>query len=197
MNFLAHIYLSGEDRELMIGNFIADAVKGSHYKKYPYRIKQGILLHRAIDHFTDTHPTVKQSIKRLRPKYGLYSGIIVDIFYDHFLAANWKNYSDQPLAEYVAQFYKILQAHAAILPERILNFMPYMLKDNWLLSYATIPGISRILDQMNHRTKGRSKMTFASSELEAYYLDFQKEFEFFFIELKAFSEVKTKELLAL
>ena len=194
MNFLAHIYLSGEDEGITIGNFIADGIKGKQYKKYPLQIQKGILLHRGIDSFTDQHPTVRKSTKRLHENYGHYSGVIVDILYDHFLAKNWKNYHSQPLDEYVGEFYEMLRKYFEILPTRIQRMMPYMIADNWLLSYATVEGISNILTQMNRRTKERSKMNLAVIELEQYYTEFETEFTCFFEELKTFSKNKIKEL---
>lgn len=194
MNFLAHIYLSGEDEGITIGNFIADGIKGKQYKKYPLQIQKGILLHRGIDSFTDQHPTVRQSTKRLHENYGHYSGVIVDILYDHFLAKNWKNYHSQPLDEYVGEFYEMLRKYFEILPTRIQRMMPYMIADNWLLSYATVEGISNILTQMNRRTKEQSKMNLAVIELEQYYTEFETEFTCFFEELKTFSKNKIKEL---
>ncbi|MBX2828883.1 MAG: acyl carrier protein phosphodiesterase [Flavobacteriaceae bacterium] len=194
MNFLAHIYLSGEDEGITIGNFIADGIKGKKYVEYPPQIQKGILLHRAIDSYTDQHPTVKQSTKRLHKNYGHYSGVIVDILYDHFLAKNWKKYHDTPLAEYVEDFYELLRANFEILPSRIQRMMPHMISDNWLLSYASIQGISKILSQMNVRTKGKSKMNFAVLELEEYYTEFEQEFTDFFEELTAYSKNKLAEL---
>jgi len=194
MNFLAHIYLSGEDEGVTIGNFIADGIKGKRYQKYPQTIQKGILLHRAIDSYTDSHLTVRKSTKRLHENYGHYSGVIVDILYDHFLAKNWKDYSDVPLDVYVANFYETLRNSYEILPTRIQRMMPYMISDNWLLSYATVPGISKILNQMNVRTKGVSKMNFAVMELEEYYEEFEAEFTSFFAELIAFSQNKLAEL---
>ncbi|PKV51767.1 acyl carrier protein phosphodiesterase [Aquimarina sp. MAR_2010_214] len=189
MNFLAHIYLSGEDPELKIGNFIADSVKGKkQLLQFPTRIQQGITLHRKIDSYTDSHSIVRQSVSRLFPKYRHYSTVIVDVLYDHFLATNWKEYSDIPLETYVAEFYDLLHEYHEVLPKQIQNFMPYMIKDNWLLSYATIPGIGTILYQMNQRTKNRSKMNFAVIELEQYYSDFDKEFRSFFEELELYTK---------
>ncbi len=184
MNFLAHIYLSGDDQQLQLGNFMADAIKGKKYLEYPDKIQEGILVHRAIDSYTDSHPIVRQSISRLFPKYRHYSGVIVDILYDHYLAANWANYSEISLAQYCQNFYALLEAHFDMLPKKVQNFMPYMIRDNWLLSYATIPGIAKILDQMNHRTKNVSKMSFAVVELEEHYEEFKSEFETFFPELE-------------
>lgn len=194
MNFLAHIYLSGDDEGITIGNFIADGIKGKKYKDYPAKIQKGILLHRAIDSYTDSHPTVKQSTKRLHKNYGHYSGVIVDILYDHFLAKNWKKYHTMPLDEYIQDFYELLRTNFEVLPLRIQRMMPYMISDNWLLSYATIQGISKILTQMNVRTKGISKMNFAVLELEEYYTEFEQEFTDFFDELIAYSKNKLSQL---
>ncbi|RZS90523.1 ACP phosphodiesterase [Aquimarina brevivitae] len=194
MNFLAHIYLSGDDDHLKIGNFIADSVKGKKYETYPKNIQKGILLHRKIDRFTDTHFIVRESVARLFPKYGHYSRVIIDIIYDHFLAADWNNYSSVPLEQYVAEFYTLLQDNYSVLPKRIQNFLPYMIADNWLLSYATIPGIGKILYQMNQRTKNRSKMNLAVNELETYYSDFNNEFVSFFKELQTYTQHEIKKL---
>ena len=198
MNFLAHIYLSGDDEGVTIGNFIADGIKGKKYLKFPPTIQKGILLHRAIDSYTDGHPTVKQSMSRLRANYGHYSGIIVDIVYDHYLARNWADYHPQPLPEYVDDFYELLRKNFEILPMRIQRMMPYMMADNWLVNYATLPGISTILNQMNRRTQMRTKrdagMNFAIVELEKYYGEFEEEFTSFFAELITYSENKLKEL---
>lgn len=195
MNYLAHIYLSEENEGITIGNFIADGIKGKKYLKFPEEIQKGIILHRAIDSFTDQHPIVKKSTKRLHKNYGHYSGVIVDILYDHFLAKNWKRYSDTPLEEYIDTFYTLLRSNIEILPMRIQKMMPYMISDNWLLSYASLKGISKILYQMNYyRTKQKSKMNFAILELEKYYDEFESEFTSFFEELRTFSQHKIKSL---
>lgn len=194
MNFLAHIYLSGDDDELKIGNFIADSVKGKKFSQFPDQVQKGITLHRKIDSYTDSHPIVRKSVLRLFPKYGHYSSVIVDILYDHFLAAYWNEFSSTPLEIYVADFYKLLETNYEILPKRVQDFLPYMFRDNWLLSYASIPGIGRILYQMNHRTKNRSKMNFAVIELEKYYSDFEKEFRTFFEELELFTKNEMRTL---
>jgi len=153
MNYLAHIYLSGDNESVTIGNFIADGIKGKDYMKYPEDIQIGILLHREIDTYTDAHKIVRQSTKKLHKNYGHYSGVIVDILYDHFLAKNWSQYSKVSLADYIETFYTSLDTNIDVLPERILKMMPYMIADNWLLSYATIEGIQRVLDGMNRRIK--------------------------------------------
>ncbi len=190
MNFLAHIYLSGDNEELKIGNFIADSVKGKQYLEYPPEIIKGIVLHRAIDTFTDTHPIVSKSVERLFERYGHYSRVIVDILYDHFLAANWKDYSDIPLKIYTEDFYKLLQDNFEILPKPVQNFLPYMVADNWLYNYRKIEGIEKILFQMNRRIKYRAKMHLAVEELREFYEEFEDEFTRFFEELRAYVKVE-------
>ncbi len=194
MNFLAHIYLSFNDEEVTIGNFIADSIRGNKYKHLPESVQKGIKLHRFIDTFTDAHPTVRQSTKRLHENYSHYSGVIVDIFYDHFLAKNWKDYSDIPLADFVDNFYNILETNYAILPEKTKHMMPYMMADNWILNYANLEGIGQVLNGMNRRTKNISKMNFAILDLEKYYDEFEIEFSSFFRELIHFSKQKYNSL---
>ncbi len=194
MNFLAHIYLSGNNESVTIGNFIADGIRGKKYLKFPEEIQTGILLHRQIDTFTDAHKTVRESTKRLHKNYGHYAGVIVDILYDHFLAKNWSNYSDIPLDAYVDTFYDSLQDNFEVLPSRIQKMMPHMIADNWLLSYATIEGISKVLVGMNKRTENRSKMNLAVNELQEFYDEFEDEFTRFFEELIQFSNKKLIEI---
>lgn len=194
MNYLAHIYLSGEDDELRIGNFIADSVKGKEYLDFPERIGQGIILHRAIDDFTDSHPIFKESTGRLFEKYGHYSRVIVDILYDHFLAANWKMFSDTSLETYSEDFYELLKQNTEILPERVQYFLPFMVRDNWLLSYATIEGIGRILSQMNRRTEFQSRMNLATEDLKLHYSEFENDFFRFFAEIQEFCEQEISKL---
>ncbi|RRQ48442.1 DUF479 domain-containing protein [Maribacter algicola] len=190
MNFLAHIYLSFNDKDITIGNFIADSIRGNKYKHLPPRIQQGILLHRAIDTFTDAHNIPKISSKRLHKNYSHYSRVIVDIFYDHFLAKNWSVYSDVPLELFVDNFYDSLEEYYHFLPDSTKHMMPYMIADNWLLNYSNMEGIAKVLTGMNRRTQNKSKMNFAILDLEQNYDDFEEEFTQFFEELVIFSKQK-------
>lgn len=188
MNFLAHIYLSNDIDDVIIGNFIADNIRGKRYQNYPIGIQKGILLHRQIDTFTDAHPTVRLSTKRLHKNYGHYSGVIVDILYDHFLAKNWNTYSQVDLDLYTKRFYDLMMSNFEGLPERTQNMLPYMISGNWLLNYAKIEGIQSVLNGMNRRTKFKSNMNLATRELIQYYKEFESEFTSFFEELITFSD---------
>lgn len=190
MNFLAHIYLSGDNDLIKIGNFMADGIRGKHFESYPLEIQKGIILHRAIDTFTDAHPIFRKSTKKLHKKYHHYAGVIVDVFYDHFLAKNWNTYSDEKLDHFVARFYQSLHDNHINLSERTKGMMPYMIEHNWLVSYQTVEGINRILTQMDQRTKNESKMRFATNDLSEFYPEFEEEFTNFFQELILFSKTK-------
>jgi acyl carrier protein phosphodiesterase len=194
MNFLAHIYLSFDDDEVAIGNFIADSIRSRKYTHLPIKIQKGIQLHRAIDAYTDSHTLHKQSSKRLYPIYRHYSRVIVDIFYDHFLAKNWLQYSDMPLDQYVGDFYYLLERNYNLLPKGVQRMMPYMITDNWLLNYGNIEGISKVLNGMNRRTQNKSKMNLAVHELQTYYTDFEDDFTRFFEDLILFSKQKYASL---
>jgi acyl carrier protein phosphodiesterase len=190
MNFLAHIYLSGDDDLIKIGNFMADGIRGKHFESYPLKIQKGIILHRAIDTFTDAHPVFRQSTKRLHAQYHHYAGVITDVFFDHFLAKNWNTYSEEKLEEYVARFYLSLQDNYENLSEKTKALMPIMLKENWLLSYQSVEGIKHILTQMDRRTNNESKMRLATKELTEFYSEFEQEFTIFFEEIRAYTNQK-------
>ncbi len=190
MNFLAHIYLSGDDDLVKIGNFMADGIRGRDFEKYPEKVQKGILLHRAIDTFTDAHPVFRQSTKRLHADHHHFAGVIVDIFYDHYLAMNWGKFSTEPLADFVSNFYKSLEYNFHILSERTKKMMPFMIDQNWLLSYKSVDGIEHILTQMDRRTGHKSNMKTSVASLKEFYTDYESEFLSFFEDVREF--VKTK-----
>ena len=173
---------------------MADSIRGQHYLEYPDEVRNGILLHRAIDTFTDAHPVYRKSKHRLHEKYGHYSGVIMDIVYDHYLARNWAKYSDETLEDYAASFYELLQDNYDILTEKTKDMMPYMISRNWLVSYSSLEGLQMILFQMDHRTKNRVAMHEAVVEVREFYGEFEEEFFLFFEELELHCIEKLKEL---
>jgi acyl carrier protein phosphodiesterase len=193
LNYLAHLYLSGDNPEVMIGNFIADHVIGKHYDGYSKDIIKGVELHRDIDAFTDSHPIVEIGKQRLRPEYHKYTPVIVDIFYDHFLAANWKDYSKIPLREYSDYCYKIVMNDVAILPEGIRKMMPYMIEYDWLYNYSNLDGIEKVMKGMSRRAKFKSNMELSINDLKKDYDLYAAEFKEFFPEIMAFTKAKLDE----
>ena len=175
----------------MIGNFIADSVKGSDFKKYPEGIAKGILMHRAIDHFTDNHPVFLKSVARLRPKYRKYAGVIADIFYDHFLAKNWNDHSEVSLPDFTVRVHELLARNHEHLPERSKHFFQYMLINKIPLPYAEVKGIEKVLYGMSRRAKFESGMENAGEELVEYEKEFESEFNEFFPEMKKHINART------
>jgi len=194
MNFLAHIYLSGNNDFIKIGNLMADGIRGKDYENFPLDVQKGIILHRAIDTFTDAHSVFRISKHRLHENYGHYSGVIIDVFYDHFLAKNWSDYSDEKLSDFVNRFYKSLDDNFEMLNLKTQNMLPYMKKGNWLYNYQFIEEIERVLFQMDNRTKHKSQMGLSVKELKEFYTEFEQEFTLFFKELRKFCAEKLETL---
>lgn len=194
MNFLAHLFLSENNTNIMIGNFIADHIKGNQFSHFDEEIQQGILLHREIDTFTDAHPIVRKSKRRLHKRYGHYGGVIIDIFYDYFLAKNWIQYSEIPLALFTSAIYKLFQNKSSELPVKSQNFINYMIEYNILYNYQFKNGIAKVLNGMNQRTKGKSQMNLAIEDLELLQSEFENDFTLFFRDLQAFTKTKLKEI---
>ena len=177
MNFLAHAYLSGDNTKLLVGNFIGDFVKGRSYENFDKDIARGVKLHRSIDSYTDQHPVVRQSKRRLSVTYRHYSGVIVDIFYDHFLAIHWSNYHTEELERFTHHIYDTLEYYDNILPEKMKLVLKYMKQDNWLLQYATIKGIHQALIGMSRRARFKSNMEEAVEDLTKDYSLYEEEFK--------------------
>ncbi len=173
---------------------MADSIRGKEHRSYPEQIQKGVLLHRAIDTFTDTHPVTRQSNKRLFPKYSHYSRVIVDIFYDHYLARNWDMYSEVPLEEFTKGFYGLLEENLHIMPGPVKKMAPYMISENWLLSYRDLQGIQKVLRGLNRRTGHKSGMDQAVDDLKGHYREFGDEFTTFFEDLVIFSRQKKATL---
>ena len=148
MNYLAHIFLSGDDRRVQIGNFVGDAVKGRAYENYPLGFREGILLHREIDDYTDHHPVVREVVDMLRGGFGRYSGVLTDIYFDHLLARSFQSYSGQSLRWFAFGFYRALVLNYRHLPERFKGFLWHFILTNRLVRYASLSGIKRSLEIM-------------------------------------------------
>ena len=190
MNYLAHTYLSGDNDNIKVGNFLGDWVKGSDYMLYAEDVRTGIMMHRNIDDFSDRHSIVLLSASRLKSRYARYSGVVIDILYDHFLASNWKDFCTVPLREYVNRLHNLMLNNFGILPMRLQNFLPGFMNERWIERYATLDGIREVLDTMSKRTSLPNETEFAISVIEAHYSVFQHEFFDFFGQIIEFVENK-------
>jgi acyl carrier protein phosphodiesterase len=180
LNYLAHIYLSGTNEEILVGNFIGDYVKGFELGRFNELVRKGIMLHRHIDSFTDTNIIVKRSKTRILEKYHKYAGIIVDILYDHFLVTNWPSYSSVPIDEFVHNVHSTLTRHVEMLPEGVKLFLPSFINNNWIQKYSTIEGIEDVLHKMSARTTLPEETDYAIRVLREEYYKFDSEFSAFF-----------------
>jgi acyl carrier protein phosphodiesterase len=175
MNFLGHLYLSGTEPLVIVGNFMADAVKGRDLARFHPQLQEGIRMHRAIDVFTDQHALTLTGRQRLRAQAGKYAGVALDVFYDHVIAANWSELHPEPLPDFAQRMYRLLNAHLDVLPERTRHMLPYMVQHDWLTSYARLEGIGRALHGLSHRVPGGEGLRGAERVLEQYYADYRIE----------------------
>jgi acyl carrier protein phosphodiesterase len=196
MNYLAHTYLSFGQEEVLVGNFIADFVKGKMLLNYPRAITEGILLHREIDRYTDTYPLVRAGQSYLRPNFGHYSTVITDIFFDYFLGKNWDKFNDQPLEDFIESTFLILEKNSKYFPDRFSKMFYWMRKDNWLLQYGTLEGIQMSLTGLSKRTRFESKMEVAHLALIEREAEFEVIFFAFFKDLETFAKAKLIEIKA-
>ena len=190
MNFLAHTYLSGGNEEIIVGNFMGDYVKGKNYLLFPEQVKKGILIHRDIDSFTDMHEVTRRSKQRLASRYHKYAGIIIDIFYDHFLASLWDSYSTLPLNDFVNRTYDLLKRNYKVLPDSIKRWFPTFLENNWMMAYTNVEGIELVLERMSANTSLPDHSAFAVEVLRDQYSLFMDDFLEFFPMIVQFLEEK-------
>lgn len=186
MNYLAHSYLSFNKSELIIGNFIADSIQGNRFEGLSEGIIKGINLHRQIDSFTDAHPIYLTSKHRFSKDFGKYSGVLMDMIYDHFLAKNFGHYSDVSLQEYCSQLYKLLHQNHELLPEPAKRFYGYMTEHNVLFNYSSIQGLEIVLTHLNHRIRHRYQLNESIPLLLKQYDEIEEEFFIFFGELEEY-----------
>jgi len=190
MNFLGHLYLSRRHSdEIIVGNFIADGVRGKELKELPPIVLQGIKLHRSIDDFTDKNAWVKKSKQRLYSDYGKYAPVVVDIFYDHFLATEWDNYSSEiALKDFAQSSYDLLESYPQYLTDHIKFLLTHMRNQNWLYHYSEIKSLEKTFEGMSRRATFNSRMETACEALLKDYDLYKKEFNAFFPEIIRFVE---------
>lgn len=169
MNFLGHLYLAGDDPQIRIGNFIADHIKGIPLTHFPAQVTRGIMMHRAIDYHTDTHPALVECRSMLRPGYRKYAGVVLDVLLDYFIAQNWESYSPLPLKPFIYRFYLQLIRYWRILPPYWKRLLPTFIKDNRIYRYRHLDGICESLDIMARTTSLPDASDFARRTVEENY----------------------------
>ena len=195
MNFLAHAHLSGNNQDILFGNFIADAIKGKGFERFNIDIQLGIKLHRKIDSYTDRHPVFKETLDRIRNDFGKYSGIVVDIYYDHFLAKNWDQYHHTELAQFAKDVYYVLDQNYTVLPDRTKRLLPFLITQNWLVGYANLRDLQLVFYGMDRRTGLKSGMSNAVKVLKKNYIEINNDFDKYYPQLIEYSDATLVKLL--
>ncbi|MCB1021379.1 MAG: DUF479 domain-containing protein [Bryobacterales bacterium] len=187
MNFLAHVHLSRHDEELMVGQMLGDFLERGWRENLPPRVVEGVNLHHKVDRFTDTHAVFARSRKRLGDELRLYSGVLVDIFYDHFLAQSWARYHPaQPLPAFSAEVYATLERHSGSLTGRFLRVFPSMRAHDWLSGYVRLEAIDRVLLGVSRRLSRPNPIPAGGLALRAHYAALEEDFHEFFPQLEAY-----------
>lgn len=180
MNFLAHLVLSPKETDYILGNLAADFLKGAEREFVSEGVQNGISMHQFVDKFTDTHWLVKASKDRIKNHFRLLSGVIVDVFYDHFLAKDFEHISAISLEEFCEYIYETLEKNIAGLPSRLQRFIPLMIQENILLSYRELEGVQLTLTRINRRIKNQFSVKLAMKDLRDTYASLEKDFRGFF-----------------
>ena len=195
MNFLAHAYLSFQHPQILAGNMISDFVKGAEKNKYANDVRQGIMLHREIDSFTDAHSATKKAKEIFRPYYRLYSGALVDVLYDHFLANDKEIFSDASLKQFTQNVYHVLEQQTTELPGRFVPVLAFLIMEDWLYYYKYDWGIEKSLRGLVRRATYLSESNTAYSLFLNNYTALQHCYENFFPDVKQFAKQRFEELL--
>ncbi|MCI5081641.1 MAG: ACP phosphodiesterase [Saprospiraceae bacterium] len=186
MNFLAHLFLSCQDEELMIGNFIADFIRNREVGAYSKGVQQGIRLHRAIDTYTDNHPIVLEGVRRLRKDHSKYAPVVIDVYYDYLLANNWQKYSDESLEVFTARVYEQLMGQLERMPPILQKRLPLMVADNWLVQYGKLAGLSYTFSRMKSRVSKPEMLDAAPDSLMKDLQKYESEFIAFFPDIQQY-----------
>jgi len=184
MNFLAHLALSANDEDLIIGNFIADTVRKVQYPAFSTAIVRGILLHHHIDEYTDKHATVASAKQLITAEQGKYRGVVLDIIMDHFLAVHFEAYYQEPLESFAERTYEVLSRRSGDLSRGAQRILPYMMEGDWLLSYRSIAGMQKVFNGMSRRTRFSNRMAEAPQQLQQYYRALEGFFHDFYPQLQ-------------
>jgi acyl carrier protein phosphodiesterase len=193
VNYLAHLFLSSQSDDALIGALLGDFVKGPLGERYPPAILHAIKLHRSIDTYTDAHAVVLLSKTRVNPSRRRYAGIMVDMFYDHFLARMWADYTDEALDDFVRRVYAILRTRADELPPRLQRIAPGMIESDWLRSYREVDAIARALERMGTRLRRGNGLIGSGADLVRHYTAFEQDFRLFFADAIGFVRMRTVE----
>lgn len=184
MNYLAHLALSGDNEEIVVGNFMADFVKGKKYKDYPLAIQKGIILHRKIDYFTDTNEVIGTGLKIINSAHGKFSGILMDMYLDYFLAKKFDQLYDTTVASFQQETFEILEKFSTVFPQPVDLMFTYMKKGKWLERYQTKEGLQKSLNGLSSRIKYENNINEGIMTLERHHDELESIFDEFYPQIQ-------------
>ena len=188
MNWLAHLRLAPSEPLVQLGNLAGDFVRGVDLLTLHPEVQRGVVQHRRIDIFVDAHPLVRRSRERLDAPFRRFGGVLVDVYYDHFLARDWASLGDgRPLGDFAASVHSRLREHATLLPPRLREAASAMESEQWLVGYARIDGIRAVLRSMAGRLSRPTPLGQGAEQLRAHYEGLGGDFAAFWPELMAFA----------
>jgi acyl carrier protein phosphodiesterase len=188
VNWLAHLRLSPDEPQVRLGALLGDFARADEVERLPPRVRDGVLQHRALDRFTDAHPVFRRSRARIAAPLRRFAGVLIDVFYDHFLARDWQRFGDgRPLRAFTAAQYALLAEHRALLPAVLRDVAPAMQSEDWLASYAELAGIDLVLLRMSRRLRRDNPLASGGAELRAHYAELEGDFAAFFAEAERFA----------
>ena len=195
MNYLAHIYLSDSNEELMLGNFFGDFIQKKEFDLYPLKIQQGVRLHREIDSFTDMHPSFREMVQLLRPSLRKYAPVALDIIHDHILSTTWDSRNRQNLRSYCDSFYWNITNTNVQLPYRLKSKIQLMLKHDFLMSTVSLERLQLTLEHMDNRARFDSNFTKAIPIFIKHKMRFTESHKELMGDLKKMTSKKIEEFL--
>ena len=194
MNYLAHAFLSFGESKILAGNMISDFVKGKQKLLYEKGVQNGIMLHRMIDTFTDTHKATYEAKRFFKPAVGLYAGAFADIAYDHFLALDKSQHTPEQLKDFAEKTYNLLKGFIEVMPEKFLRMFPYMQSQNWLYNYRTVDGIRNSFGGLVRRAVYLDNSEAAFEAFLKNYDELKACYETFFPQVKQYAFVQLQLL---
>lgn len=196
MNYLAHIFLARQDGDAMLGGILGDFVTPAEGRQFAPDIAREIELHRHIDSFTDQHPVVRDAKRRFREHTRRFAGPLLDLFFDHALSLRWRDFSDQPLRDFIDDFYAAIRERDAILPPRFRLVATRLIAHDWLLEYASFEGMALAAAGLSKRlSRGGERMREGIDDLRTNHDALLADFQRFFPELQAFAEQRRTDML--
>lgn len=194
MNYLAHVLLAGPDPHWQIGGYLGDHVRGRRWMAYPPGMARGILLHRKIDVFTDSHPAFSAARSRLEPRFRRFAGVLLDMFFDHFLARDFEALTGRNLSLFAGVTYTNLRAHWHLLPDSLQRFARYQEQHNLLTAYAAPDSLQMVLEALSRRIRRDNPLAEGMSQLNAHRAGFEADFIELMAALRAFSSEQRVKL---